>query len=209
MANGPPGRKERLEAVPIFGKLGSMQLHRLSQAAASKSFPDGEAIVQQGGPGDAIYIIEHGRCSASVEGVGTVQSYFPGDFFGELALLTRGPRAASVHAVGECVCLVLHAAAVGPILEASWGGQVELLRREELLQRVPIFEVLSQGELRRLATQLEQVSFADTGVQIIAEGEVGAEMYALRTTERERERERERRAARAHLSECAFCPHVV
>ena len=120
--------------MPIFGKLGSMQLHRLSQAAASKSFPDGEAIVQQGGPGDAMYIIEHGRCSASVEGVGTVQSYFPGDFFGELALLTRGPRAASVHAVGECVCLVLHAAAVGPILEASWGGQVELLRREELLQ---------------------------------------------------------------------------
>ena len=95
--------------MPFFGKLGSMQLHRLSQAAASKSFPDGEAIVQQGGPGDAMYIIEHGRCSASVEGVGTVQSYFPGDFFGELA---RGARSAWVVALAPCALLALLQGAV-------------------------------------------------------------------------------------------------
>ena len=48
-------------------------------------------------------------------------------------------------------------------------------------QAVPIFEMLSQSELRRLATQLERVSFPDTGVEIISEGEVGQEMCALHT----------------------------
>ena len=38
--------------------------------------------------------------------------------------------------------------------------------------------MLSQGELRQLATQLEQVNFPDTGVAIISEGEIGREMYA-------------------------------
>jgi signal-transduction protein with cAMP-binding, CBS, and nucleotidyltransferase domain len=179
LPDGPPGPKERIKAVPIFDKLNSMQLHRLASTAASKTFLDGEAIVQQGGAGDAMYIIEHGRGAASVEGVGVVQNYLPGDFFGELALLTGEARSASVHATGECICLVLHAAAVAPILDASW-GQGELRRREELLQRVPIFEMLSQGELRRLATQLERVSFADNGVQIIGEGEIGEAMYVLR-----------------------------
>ncbi len=177
LLDGPPGPKERIKAVPIFDKLNSMQLHRLASAAASKTFRDGETIVQQGGVGDAMFIIQHGRAAASVDGVGVVD-YLPGDFFGELALLTGQSRSASVHAVGDCDCLVLHAAAVAPILDASWGGKGELQRREEQLQRLPMFEMLSQGELRRLATQLERVSFADNGAQIIVEGEIGEAMYA-------------------------------
>ena len=171
-----PGPKERIRAVPIFDKLDSMQLHRLSQTVSTRTFADEEAIVEQGAPGDAMYIVERGRCAASVEGVGIVKKYLPGEFFGELALLTHGARSASVHAVGECVCMVLHAASVAPILDASWGGQGELDRREEILKKIPIFEMLTQGELRQLATQLERVTYSDKGDELITEGEVGEEM---------------------------------
>lgn len=164
--------------MPIFDKLNPMMLHRLSQAVTTKTFQHDEPIVQQGEPGDAMYIVERGRCAASVENVGVVKEYTPGEFFGELALLTNEPRGASVLAVGECVCLVLHAASTRPILDACFCGSGELIRREEILKRIPIFEMLSEGELRQLATQIEQVTFPDTGVAIISEGDIGRDMYA-------------------------------
>ena len=40
-----PGPKERIRAVPIFDKLNSMQLHRLSQTVSTRTFADEEAIV--------------------------------------------------------------------------------------------------------------------------------------------------------------------
>lgn len=44
------------------------------------------------------YIVLHGTCHAFVDGIGKVMVYQQGDFFGELALLTGGKRAASVVA---------------------------------------------------------------------------------------------------------------
>ena len=89
-----PGAKDRIQAVPIFGKLNPMMLHRLSQAVQPKTFNHDDPIVEQGAPGDAMYIVDRGRCQASVEGVGVVKEFKPGEFFGEISLLTNEPRGA-------------------------------------------------------------------------------------------------------------------
>ena len=171
-----PGIKDSIRSVPIFVKLNQLQLHELAKATAHARFEDGEPIVQQGEPGDAMYIIERGGCFAEVEGVGVVKRFATGDCFGEASLLTREPRGASVLAEGSTSYLVLAADVVSPILEQCWGGQKELQRREELLKRVKLFAELTIGELRQLATQLERVEFETDGSAVFTEGTVGHEM---------------------------------
>ena len=54
--------------------------------------------------GDAMYIMQAGACEVvrrTVYGEATLAEYGPGDYFGELALLTRAPRKASVLARGD------------------------------------------------------------------------------------------------------------
>lgn len=59
----------------------------------------GQAIVREGEEGDAFYILHAGRCEVIKEADGTVVNrLIPGDFFGELALLTGARRQATVVA---------------------------------------------------------------------------------------------------------------
>jgi CRP-like cAMP-binding protein len=174
----PPRPKARVRAVPIFAKLDKMQLHRIVSASVSTTYRAGDTVVTQGDMGDAMYIIERGRCDVIVNGT-VVHKLSDGDSFGELSLLSDEARSASIVATGEVLCMVLTAPLVGPILEQCWGSKGELERRERILRRVPIFGPLARGELRRLATQLERVHFPDGGFEIVTEGDVGRDMYVV------------------------------
>jgi eukaryotic-like serine/threonine-protein kinase len=65
----------------------------------AQSFGAGEHIVREGEPGDAAYIIQSGQCEA-VQGEGesrrVLRRMGPGEVFGEMAILSPGPRTASV-----------------------------------------------------------------------------------------------------------------
>jgi eukaryotic-like serine/threonine-protein kinase len=77
-----------------------------------RSFQAGEAIVREGEPGDAAYIIVEGRCEIRKEtpnGTQTLQAVGAGDVFGEMAILTQGPRTATVVATEPTVVLVVTA----------------------------------------------------------------------------------------------------
>jgi ATP-binding cassette, subfamily B, bacterial HlyB/CyaB len=70
-------------------------LERMTVTKADK----GQAIVRQGDEGDAFYIVHSGHCEVIKEEDGTViNRLIPGDFFGELALLTGAQRKATVVA---------------------------------------------------------------------------------------------------------------
>ncbi|TBL70448.1 peptidase domain-containing ABC transporter [Paenibacillus thalictri] len=59
----------------------------------------GQEIVRQGDEGDAFYIVHSGRCEVVKDEDGTIiNRLIPGDFFGELALLTGARRKATVIA---------------------------------------------------------------------------------------------------------------
>lgn len=74
------------------------------------TFNAGETIVQEGDNGHAAYIIVTGSCEVRKEmpsGTETLQTIGPGAVFGEMAILTEGPRTASVVAVEPTTLMVV------------------------------------------------------------------------------------------------------
>lgn len=109
--SNPKQTVEFLKNVPLFSGLSSRQLKKLANAVVPRSFSAGDEMVKQGENGVGIFIIISGQAEAIREMDGgesvTVNSFESTDFFGELALLTEGPRTASVHAKTDVECVVL------------------------------------------------------------------------------------------------------
>jgi CRP-like cAMP-binding protein len=95
------GERERLEALPIFSGMGSRQLDLLAVKLEVREVEPGETLVRQGDPGDTFFIVREGELDVLLSGNGArrrVNVLKPGDFFGEIALLYKVPRIATVRA---------------------------------------------------------------------------------------------------------------
>jgi CRP-like cAMP-binding protein len=86
-----------LERTPLFAGLDRDDLEKVLGCGQLVSFEGGQAIVERGDPGDAMYVIVSG--AAEVDVGGRFHRLGPGDFFGEMAVLASGRREASVKAV--------------------------------------------------------------------------------------------------------------
>lgn len=92
--------------VPLFAGLLRSELDRIALVMNPVTVEPGEPVCTEGEPGQSFYVISAGE--ASVERHGHVIGKLGrGDFFGELALLDRGPRAATVRAVTDLRMYVL------------------------------------------------------------------------------------------------------
>lgn len=81
-----------------------------------RAVPPGKMIVREGVPGDEAYIIVEGRCRVVKEIDGrrvVLREMGPGDVFGETAVLTAKPRAATVEAIDRVVLAVVGRAEFG------------------------------------------------------------------------------------------------
>ncbi|MBM4362867.1 MAG: cyclic nucleotide-binding domain-containing protein, partial [Deltaproteobacteria bacterium] len=88
----------------------------------TRAFEAGEVIVREGEGSDAAYIVREGTCEVYRAVAGErqfVRHLGPGEIFGETGLLTRGPRTASVAAVGPVRVLVITPAALDRELDRS------------------------------------------------------------------------------------------
>ena len=97
-AEAAPGReRELLAGVPMFGALPAMTLEQLAAALHPVRVASGERVFSQGDPGDRFYIVADGSVEVTVDGdeAGTL---WPGEYFGEIAILRDVPRTATVTA---------------------------------------------------------------------------------------------------------------
>ncbi len=101
-----------LQRIPLFSDLHREQLQPLARALEQRAYGKGDIILHQGAPGDSLYIIISGRVriyTLTVDGHElSVGIYDQGDFFGEMALLSGGPRSAYVEALQPTQVLMLH-----------------------------------------------------------------------------------------------------
>lgn len=96
---------ETLKRVPLFSGLSQRQLRRLREDFRERTFRPGAAILREGEmSGVDFFVIVEGEASVTVGGK-EVDRLGPGDYFGELALITERERFATVTAVEPVRCL--------------------------------------------------------------------------------------------------------
>jgi CRP-like cAMP-binding protein len=119
MPSGP--HDEALRSVPLFAGAEPDDLAAIAAIAAEVEFPAGRVIVRQGDPANGLFLIVSGGVHVVSDGE-TVASLGSGEVFGELAVLDRGPRVASVVADSPTRCLAV----------AAWDAERLLLERPTL-----------------------------------------------------------------------------
>ena len=98
---------EALAKVPLFAGVSARHVRKIAAVGSAASFDAKTVIVSAGDPGDAFFVLLAGRAEVR-RGRGRPRVELgPGAYFGELALLDRAPRSATVVAKSDTICLML------------------------------------------------------------------------------------------------------
>ena len=97
---------DHLAQVRLFRACSRKELTTIGRASDEVRVSAGKTIVEEGQTGHEFFLILEGNASVTRNGR-KVATLGPGDYFGELALLDRGPRNATVKADGDMEVLVL------------------------------------------------------------------------------------------------------
>jgi CRP/FNR family transcriptional regulator, cyclic AMP receptor protein len=109
---------DMLHNVPLFSGCNKKELRSIAALGAPVSAPEGTKLTEQGKPGFEFFLMVEGKAKCLIDGK-VVAKFGPGDFFGEMSLLDRGPRHATVVADGPCEVLVLDGREFSSLLDTS------------------------------------------------------------------------------------------
>lgn len=109
---------ELLQNVPLFSDLKSKELKRVSRAMIEKRAEPGQTITEEGKKGVGFFVIESGTARVLVGGE-EKRTLGPGDYFGEIALITDAPRTATVTADTPLRCWALAPWDFRPLVEEN------------------------------------------------------------------------------------------
>ncbi len=97
---------EELAQVPLFSACSKKELQLIARRAEHVDVPAGKVLVREGAAGAEFFVIVEGTAEVSRHGK-RVATLGPGAFFGDLALLDRAPRNATVTAKTPMQLMVL------------------------------------------------------------------------------------------------------
>jgi CRP/FNR family transcriptional regulator, cyclic AMP receptor protein len=97
---------DRLKSVGQFRAYKKAQLREVARLAEQVKVGEGEILVREGQFGKEFFLILSGTVEVTQKGR-LVNALGPGDFFGELAALNRGPRNATVRALSDLDLLII------------------------------------------------------------------------------------------------------
>ena len=121
---------DELRQVPLLADLSEEDLAQLYKMAEAVSIPSGELVLQEGDPGDSLYVVLDGELEVTKRHGGQevlLAVYREGQFFGEMALLEQAPRSASVRTLRESRLLMISQAAFQTLLSCSPSAPLKIL----------------------------------------------------------------------------------
>jgi CRP-like cAMP-binding protein len=133
---------ELIRGVPLFAGASDAFLERLAGEFFERTYRTGEAIAEEGESGKTFVVIESGDVSVNVHGQ-EVGHLGAGQAFGEMALIDKSARSATVRAVTDTHCYLLPVWSFRPIVEAHPEMAWSLL--EALAQKVRDVEARTSG----------------------------------------------------------------
>lgn len=102
----------RLIQSPLFDDFSDEELKDFIESLELKSYHAGDILFSEGEPGDSLMVLANGLLKVYVTNLGgrneMVRLLHEGDFFGEISLLSRKPRTATITCASDCELLELN-----------------------------------------------------------------------------------------------------
>ena len=178
-----------LSTVPIFKNLSVTERLQISDSSEVRTYCANEPIITEGEPGEHFYVLRSGGATVS-RGIDKttgkpkrIDYKYPGDYFGEAALLDNQPRNATVVAAepGTDVLRVDRALfnkqLLGPL--STIMARDEKTVQQQMLVTVPLLSELTAEKRNRLIGCLKLETFRD-GAYIFKQGDLGDRMYIVK-----------------------------
>jgi CRP-like cAMP-binding protein len=97
---------ELIKSVPLFAECSRKDLNEIAGIADEIDLREGKELTKEGRAGREFFVLIEGEADVK-KGPRRVNRMGPGDFFGEIALVTRRPRTATVVATSPVRALVI------------------------------------------------------------------------------------------------------
>jgi CRP-like cAMP-binding protein len=118
---------EALARAPLFQGLTRKELQLLAKTAEDVEVDAGRVLCREGQFGQEFFVIVEGEVEVT-RGGGKVNTLGPGDFFGEIALIEKRRRTATVAATTSLRFFVLTSAGFWGLLDHNPGVERKVLR---------------------------------------------------------------------------------
>ena len=126
MRLGSDKKVELIRKVPLFSHLSRKQLAEIAKVADEIDLREGKEMTREGAAGREFFVILEGNADVRRHGR-KINSLKPGDFFGEIALVTSVPRTATLAATSPVRALVVTDRSFKRLLEQSPGIQTRVM----------------------------------------------------------------------------------
>lgn len=141
----------------LFDGLAVEQTRAVLDLARRRKFSRGEVVFHEGDPGDTLHLIDRGhvavRVTTPLGDMATLRIIGPGEYFGELALVSPAPRSATITALEPTETLVLHR------------DQINRVRLEHPDVEQALLDLVV-GEVRRLSAALLDAMYAPVPLRL-------------------------------------------
>jgi CRP-like cAMP-binding protein len=104
---GRDGKVKLIQKVPLFSRLSKKGLGEVARIADELDLPSGKKMAKEGDRGREFFVLLEGEADVT-KGDRRINRMKKGDFFGEIALVTKVPRTATVTATGDVRVLVIN-----------------------------------------------------------------------------------------------------
>lgn len=133
MRLGHNSKIDLIKRVPLFANASKHELEQIAQIADEIDLPDGKVVITEGDTGREFFVLIEGSAEVT-RGGKKVASIGPGDFFGEVALVAKTPRNATITTTSAVRALVITDRAFRHLLETS--PQIAVVVLVALAERV-------------------------------------------------------------------------
>lgn len=177
--------KAFLKNIPLFSALTDDEIMGLIRKLRHASFSKGETIIEQGERGDEFFILGSGEAQVIVKPPNEVPEVVdvlrPGDSFGEIALIERTPRTATVRALTAVQTFVLDRESFESLFPENNHKRKQLttvIRRAKLVLESQAFSHLTPSQIHEFLSSVEPVTFPPKA-EIVRQGEIGETAFLI------------------------------
>ncbi|KAJ3190882.1 Rap guanine nucleotide exchange factor 4 [Irineochytrium annulatum] len=176
---------QMIRHLVAFANLSDFVLEQLCGVVHFNEFEKGRIIFRQGDEGTSWYVVLSGRVQVLVSYTGSysmadsepVRQLDEGDGFGELALVSDQPRAATILTLTPCKMLRVEKGDYLRIIRFNHDKQAR--EKVLVLKKIPIFALLPDMMLKSIANSMTQRTFPP-GTELLAQGDEVNEVWFIR-----------------------------